>query len=390
MPAHAQLLQTQEGRVRDIAMPMLEGEAGVARVGISERRTENVLGKVRQRFLAFAAAALILGMLMAAAGARLITQPIRSVAAAASAVAAGDWSQQVVARGEDEVAMLGRAFNTMLAQLRESRVRLEEDAANLARELRQRQLLQQQLIQSGKLAAIGTLAAGIAHELNQPLTAVRAQVQELLSSGSVGGDDEAMLHDVEGQTTRMMQIIEHLRTFSRESLTEKALIPVNKVVTRALGMVGQQLRSRGIEVRLDLAPEAGEIEANATQVEQVLLNLLTNARDALDGRGGGVIRMSTQRAAGGEGTGAGVLIEVSDNGPGIPAELRDRLFEPFFTTKPVGRGTGLGLSVSHGIVTDHGGRIQLAANTVCGATFRVWLPYGAAAERIGKANSGHG
>lgn len=382
-PAQAQLLQTQEGRVRDIAVPILGGNAGTARVGISERRTESVLEKVRLQFLAVAAAVLILGVLIAAAGARLITRPIRSMAAAANAVATGDWSQQVIARGEDEVAVLGRAFNSMVAQLRDSRARLEEHAAHLEQELRERQALQQQLIQSAKLAAIGTLAAGVAHELNQPLTVIRAQVQELLETadgpvvflGSVGGDEKAMLRDVEEQTTRMMQIIEHLRVFSRASHAKKALMSVNEAVTRALGMMGRQLRSRGIEVRLSLAPDAGEIEADAIQVEQVLLNLLTNARDALDGRAGGMIRVSTRPAAGGPAaTRPGVLIELSDNGPGIPAELRDRVFEPFFTTKQVGQGTGLGLSVSHGIVTDHGGRIELATRAGPGATFRLWLP----------------
>jgi len=374
--AQAQLLNTQEGLVRDIAVPILDGQAGVARVGISQRRAQQVLERVRRRFLALALLVLAVGAFVAAIGARLTSRPIRSLAAAAAAVGAGDWRKEVTIRGKDEVAALARTFNTMLAQLRESKTRLEEDAERLEEELQRRKALQQQLIQSAKLAALGTLAAGVAHELNQPLTVIRALAQELQGCREVGDEAIQVLIEIEAQTTRMMDTIAHLRTFSRDARRKKAAVQINAVIKRALGMVGQQLQNRGIALDAQLAEGLPEITANDIQIEQVLLNLLTNARDALEGVEEPRLWIRSSLTVG-EGKNQAlpwVVVEVSDNGPGIPRELRDRIFEPFFTTKEAGRGTGLGLAVSHGIISDHGGRIELAEGA-SGATFRIWLPF---------------
>jgi C4-dicarboxylate-specific signal transduction histidine kinase len=247
--------------------------------------------------------------------------------------------------------------------------------ARVRSELQRREALQQQLIHSAKLAAIGTLAAGVAHELNQPLTVIRAAAQDLQTFDQLANGEAAMLLDIERQTTRMMAIIEHLRTFSRDSRSERAATNVNEVVRQAAHMVAQQLHNRGIELVLDLEAGVGEIAADPVQLEQVVLNLLTNARDAVAGQPHGLVRVTTSRAEGAAGEEAkGVVIQVSDTGPGIPPEMRSRVFEPFFTTKEAGRGTGLGLAVSHGIVRDHGGSIEVVADSGAGATFSVWLP----------------
>lgn len=386
---HVELLSTQEGLVRDIAVPILGGEAGTARVGMSQRRVDELLRHLAQRFLALAALVLAGGMVLAIAGARITSRPIRALARTAEAVARGEWQHPLPGRGGDEVAALSRALSSMLTRLRESQERLEAHAAQLQEELRRRKELQQQLIQSAKLAAVGTLAAGVAHELNQPLTVIRAVAQELKAAGLSSEADAALLTQIEEQTARMSRTIEHLRTFSRPAPSELGPVSINAVVEQALQMVARQLESRGVAIRVELAGDLPEVSANANQLEQVVLNLLTNARDAVGEQPEALIRVRTYEDPGqGASSTRGVVCEVSDNGPGVPAELRERIFDPFFTTKPMGAGTGLGLAVSRSIVNDHGGRLDLVEDAGWGATFRIWLP---ARDELRAARSqGHG
>src|SRR5574337_1779695 len=214
---------------------------------------------------------------------------------------------------------------------------------------------QAQLIQSGKLAAVGTLAAGVAHELNQPLMIIRGYAQELLRDERIG--EEAIRDDlrrIEAQTTRMTAIINHLRDFSRESTGKREVADLNRVVEDALIFLGQQLRSRNIAVVQTLDPALPPVWVDPLQIEQVLLNLITNARDAMETVGMGAITIRT-----GLTQGSRVALSVADAGPGIPEAIRTRIFDPFFTTKEVGKGTGLGLSICHGIVEEHGGELTM-------------------------------
>ncbi len=380
--SHTEVLSTQEGKVLDIAVPILDRRAGVARIGISLRRTEAALGGLRRRFLFLAGGVLAVGVLVATAGARLIVKPLQALVQAATAVGQGDWSPDIPVRGTGEVAQLSQAFRTMLAGLRQSKATIEEhaqkleaQALELRRELRHRKELEQQLIRSAKLAAIGTLAAGVAHELNQPLTVIRATAQDLQAENGINMEIATALSDIERQTLRMMRTIEHLRTFSRDHPWQVSSVQVNEIVQQALGMIGQQMRNRGIQLRLELCPDLPEITGNATQIEQVVLNLLVNARDAVEDQPEGGVHVATRPMQNAEDKhSSGVVIEVVDNGPGIPAELRERVFEPFFTTKEPARGTGLGLAVSHSIISQHGGEIEFVCNPGSGTTFRVWLP----------------
>jgi signal transduction histidine kinase len=258
--------------------------------------------------------------------------------------------------------------------------RLYDEVTGYAKELGQKveertkalKETQVQLIQSGKLAAVGTLAAGVAHELNQPLMVIRGYAQELLGDERIA--DEEIREDlgrIEAQTTRMSAIITHLRDFSRQSKGTRQVTDLNQVVTHALTFLGQQLKTRNIEVVQELNAALPKVWADPLQIEQVLLNLVTNARDAMEKVGKGAIVIRTEQARD-----TWVALSVTDTGPGIPSDLQGRIFDPFFTTKEVGKGTGLGLSICHGIAEEHGGELRVESPVAedGGARFTLMLP----------------
>ena len=269
------------------------------------------------------------------------------------------------------------AANRQLSQEIVKRQMMEQAARDALLELKE---TQSQLIQSAKLASIGELASGVAHELNQPLMVIRTNVQLLTRAFKkileLSEDRFQSLALIEANTKRMMNIINHLRTFSRQAKEKFTAVDVNKTIEGCLLMVGEQLRIRNIDLKLELMEDIPKIAGNANQLEQVLLNVITNARDAVleartDENGMGVIEVVTG-VFGKEGEWVEIL--VRDTGKGISGNNLDRVFEPFFTTKDVGMGTGLGLSISYGIIKDHGGEIEVAETGPEGTTFRIRLP----------------
>jgi len=246
---------------------------------------------------------------------------------------------------------------------------LERKVEERTRALKETQF---QLIQSGKLAAVGTLAAGVAHELNQPLMVIRGYAQELLKEERIADAElREDLSRIEAQTTRMTAIISHLRDFSRQSKGTRQRTDLNQVVTQAFSFLDQQLKTRNIEVVQELDPALPKVWADPLQIEQVLLNLVTNARDAMDTFGRGTITIRTEAIQD-----ARVALSMTDTGPGIPPDQQGRIFDPFFTTKEVGKGTGLGLSICHGIVEEHGGELRMESPVADGrgARFTLILP----------------
>ena len=229
---------------------------------------------------------------------------------------------------------------------------------------------EQQLVQAAKLASLGTLSAGVAHELNQPIAIIRGITQQLQDEPGLSADVLADLQLVEGQTGRMVKIVNHLRSFSRVGGPQRDALDVDEVIENCFTLIGAQLKTHDIAVVLDLDAGAAVVRGDANELEQVFLNLITNARDVLEGRPEPRLTIRSRQ------DGGRVTLEFRDNGPGVPAAIADRIFDPFFTTKEVGRGTGLGLSISHGIVEKHGGTLE--ARSDGGAVFTITLP---AAER---------
>jgi PAS domain S-box-containing protein len=241
------------------------------------------------------------------------------------------------------------------------------------RDITAQRLIQSKLLQSEKMAALGLLVSGIAHELNNPLTSIQGYAQLLMSRRSAAdraGDAARISQEAE----RAGRIVKNLLLFSREAKPERRPVSLNEVIERTLSLRSYELKLENIEVELALEPALPLVLADAAQLQQVVLNLIVNAEQAIvEARGeeprDGHILIRTHRAAGDR-----LTLEVSDDGPGIAAEIASRIFDPFFTTKPPGVGTGLGLSIVYGIVQEHGGEVTVDSLPGRGATLLVELP----------------
>jgi C4-dicarboxylate-specific signal transduction histidine kinase len=268
--------------------------------------------------------------------------------------------------------------NLKLGDSRKAMIHIMGDLRETTQEMERREHelrdKQEQLVQAGKLATLGELTTGVAHELNNPLNNIGLFVGNVIDQIRLGGvDQELLVGELEKameQVRKATEIISHLRTFGRAAPVSVERVDVDEVIERSLSLMQEQLRLRGIEVQLDLCSEPLIVFGNAIQLEQVFINLLSNARDALASSPKKTIRIAS--------TVDGELIRITfvDSGPGIPRELEQRVFDPFFTTKEVGTGTGLGLSITYSIVKEHGGEITVTPATGGGAGFLIELPAG--------------
>ncbi|OLC85580.1 MAG: hypothetical protein AUI86_11985 [Gemmatimonadetes bacterium 13_1_40CM_3_66_12] len=245
----------------------------------------------------------------------------------------------------------------------------DEEVLCLIRDVTDQKMLQEQLIQSEKMSAIGQLVSGVAHELNNPLAGISAFAQLLLAEKRFPPDQRTAAETIYSEARRASRIVQNLLTFARQHKAEKVPTAINQVLDDTLELRGYELRVRGIDVRREYDESIPETMADAHQLQQVFLNLITNAEQAMEQRDGHHHRLTVRTRRNAD----AIRIEVEDTGDGIPANLIERIFNPFFTTKPTGSGTGLGLSISLGIVREHEGRIW-AENPQTGARFVVELP----------------
>jgi C4-dicarboxylate-specific signal transduction histidine kinase len=267
--------------------------------------------------------------------------------------------------------------NLRLGDSRKAMIHIMGDLRETTQEMERREHelrdKQEQLVQAGKLATLGELTTGVAHELNNPLNNIGLYVGNVIDRIRLGEDDaEPLVRDLEKameQVRKATEIISHLRTFGRAARVSIEQVDIDDVIERSLLLVHEQLRLRGIEVELELCPDELLVVANPIQLEQVFINLLTNARDALTDSKRKTIRIASSRDD------ERIRIAFSDTGPGIPPELQQRIFDPFFTTKEVGTGTGLGLSITYSILKEYGGEISVDSRPGKGATFLVELPF---------------
>jgi two-component system NtrC family sensor kinase len=246
----------------------------------------------------------------------------------------------------------------------------DEEVLCLIRDVTDQKMLQEQLIQSEKMSAIGQLVSGVAHELNNPLAGISAFAQLLLAEKRFPPDQRTAAETIYSEARRASRIVQNLLTFARQHKAEKVPTAINQVLDDTLELRGYELRVRGIDVRREYDETLDDTMADAHQLQQVFLNLITNAEQAMEQRDGQHHRLTVRTRRNGD----SLRIEVEDTGGGIPPNLIERIFNPFFTTKPTGSGTGLGLSISLGIVREHEGRIWAENASSNGARFIVELP----------------
>jgi two-component system NtrC family sensor kinase len=307
------------------------------------------------------AVAIILGAAVICFLVGKVTQPLRELRDSAEAVGRGDFSRRVTVHSEDECGELAQVFNQMTENLKNSREQLETTVETL-------KTTQAQLIQSEKLSGIGEFIAGVAHELNNPLTSVMG-FSELLQNAVVNPKEKHYLELIHKCALRCQKIVQALLGFARRSAPERKAVCLNSLVEAAVEILHYQLRTSNVEAIVDLDPALPQAMVDPHQIQQVFVNLINNARQAIEAhQPKGWIKVITATH------GDHVRVLIQDNGPGIPEENLSKIFDPFFTTKEVGKGTGLGLSLVYGIIKEHGGTITPRSRPGEGATFVIELP----------------
>jgi two-component system, NtrC family, sensor kinase len=313
---------------------------------------------------------------------RLVYVPLRDLETGARRLASGDLEQTIPVRSEDEFGQLSASFNAMTAALKRSQQELREWGHTLEEKVEKRtqelRLAQAEAVRGEKLASVGLLAAGIAHELNNPLTGILTISHLIRRKMPEGSPDAEDLDVVIRETKRCAAIIRRLLDFAREKTPEKKFADLNQLIEETARIVERPAHLRDIEITMDLDRDLPPVWIDADLIKQVIMNMLVNAQHAIEEKGSITVRSrrcpEPRRPEPGAEPVPMVEFSIIDTGCGIPAENLQRIFDPFFTSKEVGKGTGLGLSVSHGIVRSHGGAIEVESKVGEGSTFRVTLP----------------
>jgi two-component system NtrC family sensor kinase len=294
--------------------------------------------------------------------ARIIIRPVAELVEAHRRLAQGDMTVRVQTHGSGELAVLGQSFNSMVETLHKT---------------------QQELLHKEKLASMGQLAAGVAHEINNPLGTILLFSEALYKETPQDAPQRNDLKMIINETTRCKNIVADLLNFSRQQEVLAQETDVHALLEQVIEEVAHQPSFEGVQIVRQFSPSLPIIQADAAQLQQVFINLLNNGAEAMEG--GGTLTLTTRPL-----DNQWVEIKVSDTGCGIPEENVGKLFTPFFTTKPPGKGTGLGLSIVYGIIKMHRGQITVQSEVGKGTTFTVTLPVRLAYEGLGAKKTVHG
>ncbi|MFC1782065.1 cache domain-containing protein [Planctomycetota bacterium] len=330
---------------------------GMLYVGVLEGKFRDVTTRTFTIFGFITLTGLLIAAVVAWKLAHSISRPISSLASASSIIAQGDFSQTLPVGSADEIGSLTQSFNIMAQSLKERDERLKE-------------LTQLQLSRSEHLASIGRLAAGVAHEINNPLTGILTFAHMLRKNLPENSQDKKDTDTIIDATTRCSEIVKGLLNFSRQNEPQKKISSLNSVLDRALNLIKNQANISHINIIKYLDPALPQFLFDQNQIQDVAVNLIVNALDAMAEGGDltvrtGIFDDNAEKWA---------QFEVTDTGCGIPPENLERIFDPFFTTKREDKGTGLGLAVSYGIVTKHDGQINISSQVNQGTAVTVRLP----------------
>jgi len=345
--------RSERGVVNDYVGRMIEGRLGIVHLGVDQLRIRALAHQQGQLVLGLTSLAAVAAGLIAVLTAHLVTQPLRQLAAAASQVGTEDVRPPSLPDRADEVGELARSFEEMLDRLDQKQAQIE-----VANRL---------VVQAERLAVVGKLASGVAHEIGNPLHAGRQFLEALKEHPERSERYVDLLDQAFERTDR---VISQLLSYSAEQELELRSTEPGPVVEQALDFLRYDHRTRDVELRVELQPDLPRVRLDTSAIQQVLVNLVVNALDALEGHGSIVVSGRRERDDRGR---LHVVLGVADSGPGVPAELAPRLFDPFFTTKEPGQGTGLGLSVSQDLVAAQGGRLVYLPGPQGGACFEIWL-----------------
>ena len=307
---------------------------------------------------------------------RMVYTPLSDLERGAKRVSSGDMNQLIPVRSRDEFGHLASSFNGMMLALRNSELELQDLNRTLEQKVKNKtqelQVAEAKAAHAEKLASVGLLAAGIAHELNNPLTGILTFSHLLRRKVDPESDEAEDLDLVIRETKRCSGIIKRLLDFAREKKPEKTFTDINQLIRETEHIVHHPVTFRNINLELALEDGLPHLYIDPDQIKQVFMNIFVNAQDAITDRGTITVRSRVRPAA--YGRPEMVEITISDTGSGIAPEDIRKIFDPFYTTKGVGKGTGLGLSVSYGIVNSHGGSIEVESTPGTGTSFHIFLP----------------
>jgi two-component system, NtrC family, sensor kinase len=330
--------------------------------------SQYALARARSTLLTGGLAALACGAVAWVVGTRVVGRPVDALVAKARRIGHGDFSEPLVLRARDELSQLAREMNVMAADL-------DAAAQEVARETVARLRTLEQLRHSDRLSTVGKLASGLAHELGTPLNVIAGRAK-MIATDDVESADEGResARVIVEQAERMIRIVRQLLDFARRGVREKQSTDLTALARQTATLLEALAAKRGVTLRSAEAEPSLRAEVDASQIQQALTNLVVNAVQASASGNEVTLRVFAARQAPEGRPGPWLVLEVRDCGVGIPAEQLPEVFDPFFTTKPVGEGTGLGLAVSHGIVEEHGGWIEVESELARGSCFRIWLP----------------
>jgi len=349
---------------------------GMLYVGVLESRFTAIRNRVILSFFGIATTGFFVIIAITYVMIRNITRPIGEMVAATRNISAGRLDQEIQATAQGEVALLAESFNTMAKSLRHMKDDLEEWGRTLEEKVRERTdelvRMQARMAQSERLASLGMLAAGVAHEINNPLGGILALTALTVEDLPEQHPNRPNLEEVVRQAERCRTIVRGLLEFSRQSELQLEVVDLNRVLDDTLALVAKQAAFFNVDVVRDQMEDLPPIAGDRSQLSQVILNLVVNAVQAMEERG--TLTITTRFDPAND----AVEMAFADTGRGIAPEDLGRVFDPFFTTKTDGQGTGLGLSIAYGIVTRHHGTITVESAVGRGTTFRIRLPVGGA------------